>query len=158
MLLLTPVWSLEKLCTHTCYGCFTWSRGKSRDKIWIVIGLECVDDVGKSDIIVWAIYGLKSACALFNKQLAQFMHELGYKSCDADPDLWMNPEFRPEIKEFVIFMLCRWHPLHPSYPDDVLNKLNGYVTSILTWSLSTCNYLIASRLHQWVHLSMSKKQ
>ena len=53
------------------------------------------------------------------------MKELGYLSCDADPDMWMKAEYRPENKEdlcFVDDILCINHKL-----SNLLNKLNGYM-------------------------------
>ena len=57
--------------------------------------------------------------------------EFRYKSYDADSDLWMMPEFRLECKlqyysynlNYVDDILCIHHD-----PDDVLNKLNKYVS------------------------------
>ena len=53
-----------------------------------------------------------------------------YNTCDAEPDLWMKPDKRPEytleyysyVLFYVIDILCIHHN-----PDDVLNNLNRYV-------------------------------
>jgi hypothetical protein len=58
------------------------------EKVWTVLGPEFSFDAGKSGIIVHALYGLKSAGAVFCVQLASFMCQMGYTSCKADPDLW----------------------------------------------------------------------
>ena len=55
-------------------------------------------DASKSAIIVKALYGLMSAGALYRAQPLHYMWELGCKYCDADPDLWMKPELRSEVK------------------------------------------------------------
>jgi hypothetical protein len=65
------------------------------EKVWTVLGPEFGIDAGKSAIIVRAIYGLKSAGAAFCAHLALFMHQMGYRSCKADPDLWYKAETRP---------------------------------------------------------------
>ena len=39
---------------------------------------------------------MQFAGASFKAHLAQFMWKLRYKSCDAGPDLWIKPEYRPE--------------------------------------------------------------
>jgi hypothetical protein len=57
------------------------------EKLWTVLGQEFGTDVGKSDIIVHTLYGLKSAGAAFRAHLASFMCQMGYTSCKADPDL-----------------------------------------------------------------------
>jgi len=58
--------------------------------------MEFGTDAGKMSIIVWALYGLKSACASFQRHLADCMRTLGYKSCMADVDLWSKTVVRPD--------------------------------------------------------------
>jgi hypothetical protein len=65
-------------------------------KVWTTLGPEFGPDAGKTAIIVRALYGLKSAGAAFCAHLASFMRQMGYSSCKADPDLWMNEELRPD--------------------------------------------------------------
>jgi hypothetical protein len=64
-------------------------------KVWTVLGPEFGIDTMKSAIIVRILYGLKSAGAAFCTHLASFMHQMGYTSCKADPDLWYKAETRP---------------------------------------------------------------
>ena len=78
-----------------------------REKIWTMLDPVFRDDADKSVIIVRALYGLKSAGASFRAYLAQFMKELGYASCDDEPDLWMKPKYRPEDNlECNTYILC----------------------------------------------------
>ena len=65
------------------------------EKIWTVLGLDFESDAGKKAIIVRALYGLNSYGASFRNHLVYFMHNMGYKYCMADIDLWLNPEVRP---------------------------------------------------------------
>jgi hypothetical protein len=68
---------------------------------------------GKLTVIVRALYGLKSAGASFRNHLADYMRELGYDSCKADPDVWMKPEIRANDGfKYYSYVLC--------YVDDVL--------------------------------------
>jgi hypothetical protein len=67
-----------------------------KEKVWTVLGPEFGHDAGKSAIIVCALYGHKSAGAAFRDHLASFMHQMGYTSCKADPDLWLKAVTRPE--------------------------------------------------------------
>ena len=104
------------------------------------------------------------------------MHaDLGYHSCDADPDLWMKAEHRPEDKlEYFSYMLCYVNDILCIHhdPDDELNRLNGYVPikpgsvghpdmylgtklkcmqlhSIWAWSISPSKYVReAGRIHE----------
>eukprot|EP00804_Cyclotella_cryptica_P021438 CCRYP_005781-RA/>CCRYP_005781-RA protein AED:0.29 eAED:0.29 QI:0/0/0/1/1/1/3/0/397 len=68
----------------------------TEEKIWTILGPEFGDHQGKKAVIVRALYGLKSAGASFRHHLADCMKHLGYTPCLADPDLWMNPEVRPD--------------------------------------------------------------
>ena len=60
-----------------------------------------------SQLIVRALYRLKSACDSFQAHLSQCMQELGYYPCDTDPDLWMKVQYRPEDKlQYYSYILC----------------------------------------------------
>ena len=60
------------------------------------MGPELGKDAKKTAVICRDFYGLKSAGAAFRSNLANFMESLVYQSCEADPDLWLKPEIRPE--------------------------------------------------------------
>ena len=80
--------------------------------------------------MIRALYGLKSSDSLLRACLAQYMWVLGYWSCDADPDLWRKAEYKPEDKlEYYSYILCYVNDILCIHhdPDDVLNKLNGYM-------------------------------
>ncbi len=47
------------------------------ERIWCVLGLESGADAGKCAIVVWSLYGLKSAGASFWNHLADCMWHLG---------------------------------------------------------------------------------
>ncbi len=95
-----------------------------------VLGPEFGIDAGKSAIIVRALYGLKIAGAAFRAHLASFMRQMGYTSCNADPDLWYKAETRladnfryyAYILCYVDNILCVHHNLM-----SVLNLINGYM-------------------------------
>ena len=44
--------------------------------------------------------------------LAETLHNLGYKTTKADPDIWLNPAVKPDGFEYYELVLC--------YVDDVL--------------------------------------
>ncbi len=59
-----------------------------KEKVWTILVPEFGHDTGsRSAIIVRALYGLKSAGAAFQANLASFMRQMGYTSCKAGPDL-----------------------------------------------------------------------
>ncbi len=101
-----------------------------KEKLWTNLGPEFEHDAGKSAIIVHALYGLKSPGAAFQAHLASFMHQMGYRSCKADPDLWLKAVTRPEdnvpyyayILCYVDDILCIHHD-----PLSVMNKINSYI-------------------------------
>ena len=47
------------------------------EKIYTVLGMEFRTDAGKTAVIVWALYGLKSADASFHRHLVDCMRTLG---------------------------------------------------------------------------------
>ncbi len=83
------------------------------EKIWCTLGPEFGEDAGKREIIVRALYGLKSAGASFRNHLADCMHHLGWESCKADHDVWFKPEVRKDDgHQYYAYCLL--------YVDDVL--------------------------------------
>ena len=55
-----------------------------------------MDNAYNSTVTVRALNGPKTTGPFIRAHLAQCMQELGYKSCDADFDLLMKSELRPE--------------------------------------------------------------
>ena len=102
--------------------------------MWTVLGPEFGQDAGKKAIIVRALYGLKSAGAAFRAHLASFMRAMGYKSCKADPDLWLKEETRPtDNLRYYSYILCyvddilviNHDPM--SHAMSILNRINEYL-------------------------------
>jgi hypothetical protein len=101
-----------------------------KEKVWTVLGPDFGPDAGRSAIIVRALYGLKSAGAVFRAHLASFVRQMGYSSCKADPDLWLKAVTRPDdnvwyyayILCYVDDILCIHHD-----PMSVMNEINGYL-------------------------------
>jgi hypothetical protein len=61
----------------------------SREKVFFVAGDEFGKmNKGKVVVIVKALYGLKSSGAAWRAHFAQVLHDLGYQSSLADPDVW----------------------------------------------------------------------
>jgi hypothetical protein len=53
-------------------------------------------DKGKVVIITKALYGLKSSGAAWRAHLAEVLHDMGYQSSLADPDVWLKAEVRSD--------------------------------------------------------------
>jgi hypothetical protein len=78
-----------------------------KEKVWTIHGPEFGLDSGKSAVIVRALYGLKKAGAAFWAHLASFMCQMGYTSCNADPDMWLKAVTRPEDNvRYYAYILC----------------------------------------------------
>ena len=65
----------------------TYITAPVEDKEWTTLGTEFGTDAGKRDLIVCALYGLKSAGAAFCAHIGKCMQGLGYEPCLADTDL-----------------------------------------------------------------------
>jgi hypothetical protein len=76
------------------------------------------------------LFGLKNAGAAFQAHLVSFMHQIGYKSCKADPDLWLKVETRPDGNvRYYAYILCYIDDILciPHNPTSVLNEIKGFL-------------------------------
>ena len=64
---------------------------RSSCKVYIICGPEFgLENEGKVALIHHALYGGKSAGTDFRNHLHSCLHFLGFKSCPADPDVWLH--------------------------------------------------------------------
>jgi hypothetical protein len=84
-----------------------------REKCWTRAGREFGSDEGKILIVEKALYGLKSSGAAFRAFLAETLDNIGFKSSEADPDVWLRPAVKPDGEKFYEYMLV--------YVDDLLS-------------------------------------
>jgi hypothetical protein len=82
------------------------------EKIWFEGGLECGSNKGKVCVVVCALYGLKSAGALWHATLAQALRDFGFVSTIADPDVWIQSAACEDRYEYYKMLLV--------YVDNVL--------------------------------------
>jgi hypothetical protein len=59
----------------------------TRKARWVLDGVE---NEGKVALIDRALYGGRFAGRDFRNRLRSCMHHIGFKSCPADPDVWMG--------------------------------------------------------------------
>jgi hypothetical protein len=100
------------------------------EKVWTALRPEFGIDASKTAIIVRALYGLKSAGTAFCVHIASFMHQMGYTSCKADPDLWYKAETRAaDSFRYYVYILCYVDDILCVHHDPmyVLNLINGYM-------------------------------
>ena len=83
-----------------------------REKCWTIGGDEFGSDAGSAFIIVKALYGLKSSGAAFRAFLAETLDEIGFKSSEADPDVWLRAAVKADGEEYYEYILV--------YVDDIL--------------------------------------
>lgn len=86
----------------------------SSRKDFIKCGSEFgLENLGRTALIRRAVYGGKSAGRDYRNHLREFMSEqLKFKSCPADPDLWMRPAITPNGEKYWEYVLV--------YTDDLL--------------------------------------
>ena len=88
-------------------------NAEAHEKVYFIAGDEFGTTLkGKKVIIVKAFYGLKSSGAAWRAHFAQVLHDLGYISSLADPDVWLRAEKKSCGFEYYAYVLV--------YVDDVL--------------------------------------
>jgi hypothetical protein len=74
-------------------------------KDYIICGPEFgVENEGKVALIHRAIYGGKSAGRDFRNHLRSCMHHIAFKSCPADPDVWMRSAIKSDGTEVYVLL------------------------------------------------------
>ena len=84
----------------------------NKEKNWIRAGPEFGAEQGKMFIVIWALYGLKSACADFRSFMAKKLDDIGFKSSPTDPDVWLRPGIKDNGEEYYEYVVL--------YVDDIL--------------------------------------
>jgi Reverse transcriptase (RNA-dependent DNA polymerase) len=85
----------------------------TKERVYCIAGLEFGSaNVGRPVLIVRALYGLKSSGARWRDHMAATLRDAGFKSCQADPDMWMRPQTKPNGDRYYEYVLC--------YVDDLL--------------------------------------
>jgi hypothetical protein len=106
-------------------------NAKTKEKCYTTCGLEFgPENEGRPVKIVRALYGLRSSGARFRDHMADTLCAGGFKSCLADPDVWMRPNTKSCGFKYWEYVLC--------YVDDVLaishepQKIMDYLNSVYT--------------------------
>lgn len=87
-------------------------NAETKEKVWFRAGHELGSDAGKIVVIVRALYGLKSSGVRWRQCMAQSLRNAGFKSCLADPDVWLRPAVKPDGTKIYEYVLC--------YVDDLI--------------------------------------
>ena len=110
--ILLVVAALNNLEVSCCDIQNAYISAKPREKVYFRAGKEFGSDEGRLVLVVRALYGLKSSGAAFRSMLSSELKEMGYKSCLADPDVYMKARSRADGTTFWEYILC--------YVDDIL--------------------------------------
>jgi hypothetical protein len=85
----------------------------TEERLYVVAGLEFQPNLrGQPAKIVRALFGMKSSGARFRDHLAASLRDMGYRSCKADPDVWMKAATKADGTKFYSYVLA--------YVDDIL--------------------------------------
>jgi hypothetical protein len=88
-------------------------NAQPHEKVYTTAGPEFGAELqGKAVLIARALYGLKSSGAAWCSHLANTLHQMGFISCLADPDIWYCPATKPNGFQYYEYVLV--------YVDDVL--------------------------------------
>ena len=93
-----------------------------REKIWTYAGPEFGSEQGSIMFVRKALYGLKSSGAAFRAHLAETLHDIGFCSTRADPDVWRRPAKKVNGEEYYEYILY--------YVDDLL-AISADATKVL---------------------------
>ena len=81
---------LNDLQVFVADNCNAYRQALSSQKDYVVFGPEFgIENIGKVVLIHRALYGGKSAGPDFRNHLMSCMQHLNFRSCPADPDVWM---------------------------------------------------------------------
>jgi hypothetical protein len=85
----------------------------AREKVHTTAGPEFgPSNIGKTVVIVRAMYGLKSSGAAWHTQLSETLYSMDFKPTLADPDVWYRPACKANNMEYYEYILV--------YVDDIL--------------------------------------
>ena len=88
-------------------------QAPASEKYYIVCGPEFgLENVGRLAVIVQALYGGKSAGADYWRHVRSAMTEMRFRSCNADPDVWLRPAVKSDGAKYYQYVLL--------YTDDIL--------------------------------------
>ena len=66
----------------------------------IVSVIEFGSEAGQCILVKNSLYVLKSSGTAFGAHLAETLDAMGYNSSHIDPDVWIQPEVKPNIFEY----------------------------------------------------------
>jgi hypothetical protein len=122
--------SLNDLDISACDISGAYLNAPAGEKCWFKAGAESGSDKNAVMIITRALYGLKSSAKAWRDFFKVSLDEMGYKSCPADPDVYMKAECTKEGHEYWSYMLVYVDDclLVHHDPDPVMEELKSRYT------------------------------
>lgn len=88
-------------------------NAKAAEKVYTIAGKEFgPSKEGRPVLITRALYGLRSSGKAWRDHMAATLRDYGYKSCKADPDVWMRAKTKPDGFKYWSYLFV--------YTDDIL--------------------------------------
>ena len=104
--------ALNDLQVMSCDIQSAYLTADCREKIWTYAGPQFGSEQDSIMFMRKALYGLKCSGAAFRAHLAETLHDIGFCSTMADPDVWRRPAKKATGEEYYEYTLC--------YVDDLL--------------------------------------
>jgi hypothetical protein len=97
--------SLNGLDISSCDISGAYLNAPAGKKCWFKAGTECGSDRDKVMVITRALYGLKSFAKAWRTFFSKSLDKMNYKSCIADPGVYMKAECTKDGHEYWSYML-----------------------------------------------------
>ena len=98
--------ALNDLDILTCHIQNPYLNAGTKEENWFVAGLEFgPQNIGKPVLIVKALYGLRSSGAQWREHMANTLRTAGFKSCQADADVWLRPAVKADGTKYYEYVL-----------------------------------------------------
>ena len=104
--------ALNDLDVFSCDIKDAYLTAPCKGKYYMIAGPEFGSDQGKVMKVVRALYGLPESGACFRSFLSEHLHDLGFHSSLADPDVYLRSAIAPNGKKYYEYVM--------TYVDDVL--------------------------------------
>jgi hypothetical protein len=80
----------------------------TKEKIWFRAGDEFGSQAGCPVIIVRALYGLNGSANAWRNMISTMKHDLGFKACLADTDVWLKPTTKRNGEKYYAYSTFVW--------------------------------------------------
>ena len=104
-------------------------EAKTKEKLYVVTGPEFEELEGHILVIYKALYGLKSSGLRWSQKIHDFMLDMGFSPCKADPCVWFRKAKCSTTYEYVAIYMVMTFSLHVLALQSSFIPLKGSTTS-----------------------------